>query len=139
MVVLNVGATLKSGGNMASMWSQMTSAQNLLNLTNSVGNAYTQMINQDTMSYVGKTQDALNDFREQSLKIQENYAENIGYGSAVFDPLSLTGVDDTFFAEDSDTFLARTLLTGSDIAEMSKEMITNFVELSLSNPYMEQD
>ena len=139
MVVLNVGATLKSGGSMASMWSQMTNAQNLLNLTNSVGNAYTQMINQDTMSYVGKTQDALNDFREQSLKIQQNYAENIGYGSAMFDPLSLTGVDDTFFTEDSDTFLARTLLTGSDIAEMSKEMITNFVELSLSNPYMEQD
>lgn len=131
-VTLSVGSSLQSGGSLASSWSAMMEPMNLLHLTNSVGNGYAQMLNSDTMEYVNKTKDAIEDFRTQTLDIQQRYADNFGYGSAFFDPMSLTEVGDNFFTESADTFLARTLMTGSDIAEMTKEMVTNFTTLTLS-------
>lgn len=136
-VALNVGVGLQSGQTLAMSLTNIMTPMNLLNLTNSVGNAYSQMLQQDTMGIIKKTNEALDDYREQSLKLQENYAENFGYGSAVFDPMSLTGVDQNFFSEPSETFLSRTLLTGSDIAQMGNDLITNFVELTLKNEFSE--
>jgi hypothetical protein len=138
-VVLQIGAGMQSGQSLASALSNFTSPMNLLNLTSSVGNAYAGVIQQDTMEIMKKSAEALDDFREQSLKLQENYAEQFGYGSAVFDPMSLTQAGQSFFAEPSETFLSRTLLTGSEIAQMGNEMITNFVELTLRNEFSDED
>jgi len=137
MVVLQVGSAMQSGGSMASAMSALMEPMNLLNLTNSVGNAYAGIINADTKDIMGKTKDVLDDFRKQSLALQGQYAEQFGYGNATFDPTRLTQTAETFFTEPSEAFLARTLLTGSDIAQMSNDMITNFVELTLRNPLEE--
>lgn len=137
IVTLQIGAGLNSGQSMASMWSNFMSPTNLLNLTNSVGNGYAGMIQADTADILKKSAEAADDFRKQSLKLQENYAEQFGYGSAVFDPMSLTEAGGGFFTETSDAFLSRTLLTGIDIAQMSNDLITNFTELSLRNQFDE--
>ena len=136
-MTLQIGTAIQAGQSLASIWSSMTNVTNLLYLTNSVGNAYTQVLAADTMEYVVKTQDALEDFRQQSLELQSNYAENFGYGTALFNPMSLTEAGESFFTENSETFLSRTLLTGSDIAQMGNDMIANFVELTLNNQFEE--
>ena len=136
-VALNVGTSLANGGSLAGSWSAMMEPMNLMALTNSVGNAYSQIINADTMDLVKKSQEALNDYRDQSLELQENYAQQFGYGSAYFDPMSLTETGQSFFTETSETFLGRTLMTGSDIAQMGNDLITNFVELTLQNEFKE--
>ena len=136
-VALNVGMALRSGETLASAWASMTSSVNILSLTNSVGNAYSQVINSNTMDILQKSQAALDDYRKQSLELQENYAEQFGYGTAVFNPMALTEVGESFFTEDADTFLGRTLMTGSDIAQMGNDLITNFVELTLHNEFKE--
>jgi hypothetical protein len=138
IVALQVGVALQSGQSMASIWSSLAEPMNLLNMTNSLGNTYSSLVNNDTMSYMEKTKDALDDFRKQSLELQENYAENFGYGTANFDPMALIGGQPEFFTESSEVFLSRTLLTGSEIAQMTQDLITNFAELSLRNEFVEE-
>jgi hypothetical protein len=137
VIALNVGAALRAGQSMASIWSNMMNATNLLNLTNAVGNGYAQLIQSSTANILRDSQKALEDYRDQSLELQENYAEQFGYGTAVFDPMRLTEAGESFFMETAETFLSRTLLTGSDIAQMGNDMITNFVGLTLHNDFNE--
>jgi hypothetical protein len=134
-VTLQVGSALQAGNSMASIWSSMMEPMNLLNLTNAVGNGYAAMIQGDTMDIMKRSQEMMDDYRKQSLELQEQYAENFGYGRALFDPMSLTEAGETFFTEPSETFLSRTLLTGSDIARISNDLITNFTELTLRNEF----
>ena len=137
LITLQVGVSIMNGGSLATTWSSLMEPTNLLNLTNAVGNGYAAMLQADTMEIINKTKDALEDFREQSLKLQEQYAEQFGYGTALFDPMSLTQAGESFFTEPSEAFLSRTLLTGLDIASMSNDLITNFAKLSLSTPFDE--
>ena len=139
LVALQIGTALQAGQGLASVWSSFMEPMNLLNLTNSVGNAYAGIIQQGTMDIMEESKEALNDYRKQSLELQENYADQFGYGTALFDPMSLIGAGDSFFTEPSEAFLARTLLTGSDIARMSNDLITDFVELSLRSPFSEDE
>lgn len=136
-VALNVGTTMMNGGTLASSWSSMMQASNLLALTNAVGNGYAQMINADTADILKKSQEVADDYRQQTLELQEKYAQQFGYGTALFDPLSLTETGQTFFTETRESFLGRTLLTGSEIAQMGNDMIENFVELTLQNEFKE--
>lgn len=137
MIALQVGSAMQAGGSLASSMTSLMEPMNLLNLTNAVGNAYAGVIQADTAEIMGKTKDVLDDFRKQSLELQGQYAEQFGYGTAEFNPMSLTQAGETFFTEPSEAFLARTLLTGTEIAQMSNDMITNFVELSLRNQFNE--
>jgi hypothetical protein len=139
VVTLQIGTALQAGQSMASLWSSFMEPMNLLALTNSVGNAYAGVIQQGTMDIMEESKEALNDYRKQSLELQENYAEQFGYGTALFDPMSLIEAGDSFFTESSEAFLGRTLLTGSDIARMSNDLITDFVELSLRSPFSEDE
>lgn len=137
IAALQFGTALQSGQSMASVWGSLMQPMNLLHLTSSVGDAYGKVLGANAQGYMVKAQEAAEEYRQQSLELQGQYAENFGYGTALFDPMSLTGIEDTFFTESSETFLSRTLLTGSDIAQMSKDMITNFVELTLNNEFEE--
>lgn len=137
IIALQVGSAMQAGGSLASSMTSLMEPMNLLNLTNAVGNAYAGVIRADTAEIMGKTKDVLDDFRKQSLELQGQYAEQFGYGTAEFNPMSLTQAGETFFTEPSEAFLARTLLTGTEIAQMSNDMITNFVELTLRNQFNE--
>jgi hypothetical protein len=136
-ITMNVGNAMASGQSLASSFSNLMSASNLLAMTNAVGNAYASMVNVDTMEMFKKTQELIDKYRQESLELQERYADQFGYGTALFNPMALTEAAQSFFTEPSETFLSRTLLTGSEIAEMSNNLITNFAELTLRNPYSE--
>ena len=137
VVAIQVGSMMQAGNSLAASWSSLMEPLNLLALTNAVGNGYAGFMQADTMEIMNKTREAADDFRKQTLDLQARYAEEFGYGNAQFNPMSLTQVGHDFFTETSEAFLNRTLLTGSDIASMSGDMITNFVELTLRNPFSE--
>ncbi len=130
-IALNVGSALRAGQSMATAWSNLMSPMNLLNLTNSLGKGYADMVNADTMGIIQQSQDLAKDYAEQSRDLTERYAENIGYDRAMFDPTILTETGG-FTLENRDSFLGRTLLTGSEIAEMSVDMISKFADLTLT-------
>lgn len=139
IVALQIGTGLQAGQSLAQSLANFATPMNLVNFTSSIGNGYAGLVQAGTMDVLKKSQEALDDFRKQSLKLQENYAEQFGYGSAVFNPMSLTEIGQGFFAEPSETFLSRTLLTGSDMAQMSNDMINNFVGLTLRNEFSDED
>jgi hypothetical protein len=53
--------------------------------------------------------------------------------SGEINPMMLTDATE-YFGETSETFLSRTLMTGSDIAELTRAMVENFAEISLELP-----
>lgn len=131
-IVANNGlSNLANGQGFTINFGNILSAQNLTLLTSATGNIVTSFIAAGINDTLKKTQDLMDQYKDESKKIAEAYATNIGYGNGVIDPLIL--VDSSQFVfESSDSFLGRTLMTGSDIAELSISLLTNYTDLTIS-------
>jgi hypothetical protein len=130
LIAIQVGSTLMSGGNMATMWGNMMSAQNIIGMTTAVGNGVAGYVQASAAQWGEKTQELLEDYQKQSREIQIKFFEEFGYGSGL-DPISLFTDAGLISSESVQHFLDRTLMTGPDIAEMSLDMLTNFSEYTL--------
>ena len=95
------------------------------------GDGYAGYINASTQQLLQETQDVIKEYEEESRKIRELWAENIGYNRGIIDPLDLTEAFGVTM-ESVDSFLQRTLMTGNDVADLSLDMLTNFVDMTLS-------
>ena len=121
----------QSGSFMAStatLWGEMCSASGLLKLGIASLNTYNNYLN---TSLQEMQQDALKfsqSYEQQLEKINQAYAEL--FGSTSNAGLVTNAMLHQF--EPMDTFLTRTLLTGSDIAQMSLDMVSNFVDYTLN-------
>lgn len=123
-----VGPGMLAGQNMSTMWGQMMSAPNLMKLTSALGNGVSQYVQASAQDTMSKTEELIKTYEAESKRINDLYAENIGYGKVLIDPMWFTN----FLVESEAQFLSRTLLTGTDIAEMSMDMLTNFTNYTLS-------
>jgi hypothetical protein len=72
-------------------------------------------------------------YEARSSEIERLSQEMLGSASG-FDPLQMTQLLQTS-AESSDSFLSRTLMTGSDIAQLTQEMISDFASQTLTLPH----
>ena len=131
MFALQAGTALSMGQSLSSIWPNLMNVTNLMNLTNALGSGIAGAMGADAQGYMQQTQDLLKDYEKQTKELSERYAAEFGYGTALFNPMTLTGVGE-FFNESEAVFLSRTLMTGSDIAEMSMDMVTNFTDLTLA-------
>jgi hypothetical protein len=76
---------------------------------------------------------AMNEKYEAELKkIHDMFVKEFGMGDFHFDPMNLTNVNMGGVTESPQSFLDRTLLTGTDIAQMSIDMLHNFTDTTLS-------
>jgi hypothetical protein len=110
--------------------------ENLLKLTNSVGEAYQLHVKEaitGMQSELVKIQEGIN---SELKRIQEVYLKQFGAGSGQIDPTMFVG-NSPVLSESSDSFLRRTLMTGSDIASMSHSLVNEYVDLmqTLPNAY----
>ena len=97
------------------------------------GNAYTQLLNIKTKSVLAKYNNLYLSYTDKMEEIQDKTDELLGYNQ--YSPLFLNSIiepQETIVYEDRDTFLARTLLLGSDIVDLTLNSITNFTKLNLS-------
>jgi len=131
-VAVNVGTGLANGMSMSAMWGSMMSATSLLQLTSAVGAGFSGYVQAALQDMQQQMEDLTSSTNSELRKVQELYAKNIGYGNGVIDPMSLTDTSLGNFSETPSQFLNRTLLTGSDIADISLGMLTNFTDLTLS-------
>lgn len=127
-------SSFQSLGTITINWSDLLKVDNLLAMTNAVGQGITNQINMDTLALQQETLDYLEKAEAEALKIQQAFFAEFGYGAAIIDPLMLVDAGNGPIAESSDTFLARTLMTGSEIAEMSRELLYEFPTYSLKLP-----
>ncbi|QHJ80081.1 MAG: hypothetical protein [Caudoviricetes sp.] len=127
IVAMNVGGALATGSTMSTMMGNMMSAQNIMQLTSAVGNGISQYINASTVDTIKEAERVMQQYNRDSNEIQAKYEEMFGTaGQGVIDPMSFVSI------ESLDTFLSRTLLTGSDIAGMSMDMIGGLTDMTLS-------
>lgn len=135
VIALNVGTSMATGGGMATSFSELARADNLLKLTVAAGNGYAGYLNAETQEILNETQDFLNEYADASGKIAEQWKDLLGFGINLLDPMELIDVSsplETFIPENTNTFLSRTLMTGSEIADMTNGMITNFASLTIT-------
>lgn len=104
-------------------------ADNLLKLTNATINAYSIHIQAKTADIYAQMRDVEEQYKKQKREIDQLMYELTGFSSG-FDPMILTEVLKGS-QESRDAFNQRTLMTGSDIAELTHGLIDSFVASSL--------
>ena len=129
-VALSVGSSMANGQNITNAFNTMLRPEVLLQLTSSVGNGISGIIAADAQKLVAETQDLLKDYEEQIKHLSNLFEENIGYDRALLDPLASVN-NQSFYIEGRDSFLQRTLMTGSEIADLANHMLSNFTVITL--------
>ena len=132
-IVMNVASSFLSSGSFSFNWANLMKADNLLKLTDAAIGGYSKMLQADIADMQLEGQGVMENFEKEQKRIKDLYAQNIGYANENIDPMWLVNVRQ-YFMESGDTFLSRTLMTGSDIADMSHSLLTDFAELTLKLP-----
>lgn len=136
IVAVSYGTALANGSNV-SFITEMTKAQNLISFTESGIQDYSKIIQQDTTDILTQTEQVQTNETTQEQNIESLWATNIGTDTVSFDPTQLTSstIDsDTsnYTPETIQTFLQRTLMTGTDIAQMSFTLLLDYPDLSIT-------
>ncbi len=105
----------------------------LMMLMDATGNAYTAMVSADIRAMEAELKEYVDQAGETLDTIKEKYYAEFGAGIGYFNPMFFTS-DTRLMVETGDTFLTRTLMTGSDIAELTLSVVNDFGNMSLSLP-----
>lgn len=133
MVVLNMASSYQSGGGWSINYQELTKADNLLKLTDSIGKGISHDTQMKAMKKFEETEAIIADYEEQSKRIAELYTKNIGDGQGI-DLIAIQEIASRFdFNYEAPTdFLTRTLMTGTDIVELSQSLIDDFANITTS-------
>lgn len=134
--VVNVAMTASpeafANADLAAIFGNMMKAENLMKLSMAVGDGVSGYLQASAMEVVQETQAMLETYAGKMADIDKLFAENIGYGRGVIDPTMLTKATGRITPETLDSFISRTLMTGSEIAELSMNMIDRFPAMTTS-------
>jgi hypothetical protein len=133
IVIGNVASNFQATGQLAVNWGDFMRADNLMKLTQAAGKAWETEIQLETQRIVRETELYAKDLQGQLGAIQRQYLETFG-APVYIDPTWLTDSGERVLNESRDTFLTRTLMTGSDIATLSNDLLTNFAEYTTKLP-----
>ena len=132
IMTLQVGAAMANGASMATAFSGLMNPVNIMRLMTAAGKGYAEYLQKSSEEFAMKTQQTLEEYEGALEEISSKMKELVGTNGAVIDPLAfLDSTNGTFGAESRDSFLARTLMTGSDVAEMSIDLISEFTNITL--------
>lgn len=132
LVAINVGTSLANTGSFTLDYGELMRAENIMKLTQAVGNAYQDYAQSTVQETLKKTHELLQSYNRESREIAAQYDQLTGSGRVALSPLEITDVAKNGPIETPGTFLSRTLMAGSDIAGMSLDMIHNFSDITLS-------
>lgn len=132
IVTLQVATGLANGQSLASSFANMMRADNLLALTNAGVGAYTDYVAASTQDILQKTQKLLEEYKTESDRISQAYADTFGSNQGIIDPMLLTDSSRRSGTESPDAFLTRTLMMGGDIVDMSMDMLNNFAQMTIN-------
>lgn len=129
MVIMNVASGIINGLSVSEALTQLSSAPQMLNLANAVVSGISGAINVDTQEIYNKSQTMLQEYEQRSEEISKLQAELF---NQTLDITSITDALKSYSYEPRDSYLNRTLMTGSDIAEMTMNLIHNFTDYSMN-------
>ncbi|WP_199097229.1 hypothetical protein [Dyella sp. ASV21] len=130
--VLSIVAMNYSGlGTAAAGSTNYLTAQNIINASSALAQGYVA----DQMGKVGNEMAKATEAYNASMKQVEDLArENLGTNLDLIDVQGLTQATFQMNYEQPDTFLNRTLMTGSDVCNITTGLIENFVDVGLRLP-----
>ncbi|WP_244832396.1 hypothetical protein [Caballeronia sp. TF1N1] len=135
VVAMVIGTSMANGSNWTTALSELTKPLNLLQLTNAVGQGVSEYIGYETQDIIKQTSDMLESYNEKMGNVEDAYQALGLTDLAQFNPMQLTDVGAGATAphqyEPADSFLNRTLMTGSDIANLQNALISQFTSLTL--------
>ena len=108
-------------------------ADKLITISDAASNAYVEFLNADTMDIMEELDEVQAAYEEESERIAALAEEVLGVTNTAFNPMIFTDATE-YFGESRQTFLDRTLMTGSDVARVSHGIIEDFVDLTLALP-----
>lgn len=132
----SLSASIQAGTSFQMNWANMFNADNLINLTKSISTGFTGFMNLKVQELQEDYESLSNEYKDQMKLIEDRAMEVFGQ-NAWIDPMVFTDMGREIYGdprESSETFLTRTLLTGSDIAEISLAAISEFPSASLEIP-----
>ena len=132
-VSLNMSFGIGTTGGFTMDWGQLMRMDNLMQITDSVTGAYAQWMQADTLEIMADATQAQEGYEKQMKEIAERSRDILGMTGVTFDPMLVADAAE-YLGEPSETFLSRTLLTGSELAQLSHALIESFAELSLELP-----
>lgn len=133
IVTLQVANSVASGQTISSSFANLMRADNLLSLTSAGINAYSDYIAVSTQDILQKTQKLLEEYKTETERISQAYADTFGSNQGIIDPMLLTDSSRRgHYVEGPDSFLTRTLLMGGDIVDMSIDMLNNFADMTIN-------
>lgn len=129
IVSMNMATNYQAGNGFVMDYNALTRADNLMRMTASGMNTYSNIIQADTLDIIQDTRLMMEEYNDKIQEVQDALNELIG--SSGVDPVQVALADAVKY-ESPDVFLTRTLLTGSEIADMSLKMIEKFTSINLS-------
>ena len=114
-------------------WGDLMKAENLFKLTDALSSGYSAYVQGTIQDMQKDSANLMKEYETRSDEISKLYEQNIGYANNIIDPFMFVD-DNRIYAESGDTFLTRTLMTGTEIANMSFDMLSGFTELTLTLP-----
>lgn len=135
IIAINIGSSMASGQGFAASFSKLSSAESLLKLSAAAGKGYSDFINTQNTDIIDATNKVASAFDASAKEIEELFKTNLGVGiSRTFNPTDFLQASriEPFIPESSSGFLSRTLLTGTDVANMTNNMLSNFADITIS-------
>lgn len=132
MFIMNPGLADSFGSSLSTGFSELMKVDNILRLTNSVG----QGMQAANKVLFADAQKQIAQYTAEARALREGYASMYVDGVVNIDPQMIIESSTNqntvaFMSEALDNFLARTMMTGSDVAALTDVMITNFAEITL--------
>lgn len=133
VVAITVGSAYLNGSSVATGFTSLTRADNLLRLTNAVGEGYVGYLQGTIAESQTATQALLEEYAKTSEQINTQYEKLFGNSGGIIDTSILTqSAQQGYHHETGTEFIDRTLMLGSDIAELSIRLLDNFVEITIN-------
>lgn len=129
IVAMQVGTSLANNQAWSASFAQLLKADNILKLSMSAANGVANYMQAVTSEIVNSTNQLVQDYKVESQKVAEAYAREFGDTGVLLDPATIAESADGLF-EKPESFFQRTLMVGSDVAEMSLNMIGQFADIT---------
>lgn len=133
VIAINYG-TSYTNGTAFSVTDVMTSPETLMKLSIAAGKGYSDLVTSKAADTLAASQDYMKSYENEMTQVQDKWTELLGDGQVIIDPLAMLDISqpDAYVAESADSFLGRTLLTGTDIAQMTIDIISNFASVTVN-------
>ena len=133
-IVVEGITSVMQGGDFFSAFENIN-ASTLISYTEQGVKAFASYEQMDVQDVINKSNQLLSQEDSEGKSITQKIIDEFGLGTVTLDPLQIADVGgDANMSESADTFLQRSLLTGTDIATITNSLVQNFADITLNLP-----